>query len=44
MSGETIAAIRQFQYDRGLEETGEVSAELLRELSKLSGQSEFNSD
>ncbi len=44
MTVETMASIRRFQSDRGLEETGEISAELLRELSKLSGQSELNAD
>jgi len=38
---ETRAAIRQFQHDRGLAQTGEISDELLAELAKMSGQSEF---
>ncbi len=41
---ETRAAIKLFQRDRGLEETGEISGALLTELGKLSGQSELNSD
>lgn len=44
MSEETRVAIKQFQYDRGLEQTGEISGPLLSELSKLSGQSELNAE
>lgn len=38
---QTGAAIKSFERDRGLDETGEVTDKLLRELNKLSGQSEL---
>lgn len=44
MTGQTRMAIKLFQRDRGLDETGEISGELLTELNKLSGQSELNTD
>jgi peptidoglycan hydrolase-like protein with peptidoglycan-binding domain len=37
ISDATRAAILQFEKDRGLEQDGEVSAELLAEISKMSG-------
>jgi peptidoglycan hydrolase-like protein with peptidoglycan-binding domain len=39
MNGETEQAIRQFEHDRGLAETGQISDALMTELAKLSGQS-----
>lgn len=44
LTGRTRAAIKSFQRDRGLDETGKISATLLTELGKLSGQSELNPD
>jgi peptidoglycan hydrolase-like protein with peptidoglycan-binding domain len=44
MSDQTRSAIKAFQHDRGLDETGEISNPLLTEMRKLSGQSELNSD
>lgn len=41
MNGETRAAIKAFERDRGLPETGEASDALLAELSKMSGQSDL---
>ncbi len=40
----TSAAIKSFERDRGLDETGEVTEELLLELSNMSGQSELALD
>ncbi|MBI2720387.1 MAG: peptidoglycan-binding protein [Rhizobiales bacterium] len=40
----TRTAIRKFQKDRGLAETGEISEALMTELAKLSGQSELLSN
>ena len=37
----TRRAIRAFQHDRKMPETGEITPELLTELAKLSGQSEL---
>jgi peptidoglycan hydrolase-like protein with peptidoglycan-binding domain len=37
----TRRAIRAFQHDRNMPETGEITPELLTELAKLSGQSEL---
>jgi peptidoglycan hydrolase-like protein with peptidoglycan-binding domain len=37
----TRRAIRAFQHDRNMRETGEITPELLTELAKLSGQSEL---
>jgi peptidoglycan hydrolase-like protein with peptidoglycan-binding domain len=37
----TRKAIRAFQHDRKLIETGDIDAELLAELGKLSGQSDI---
>jgi peptidoglycan hydrolase-like protein with peptidoglycan-binding domain len=44
LTDQTRAAIKLFQHDRGLDQTGEISGPLLTELGKLSGQSELNSD
>ena len=44
LTDRTRVAIKSFQHDRGLDETGEISATLLTELGKLSGQSELNPD
>lgn len=44
MNDQTRAAIKLFQHDRGLDETGEISGPLMSELTKLSGQSEMNSN
>ncbi|MBC8036287.1 MAG: peptidoglycan-binding protein, partial [Rhizobiales bacterium] len=44
LTDQTRAAIKQFQQDRGLDQTGEIAGALLAELGKLSGQSELNSD
>jgi peptidoglycan hydrolase-like protein with peptidoglycan-binding domain len=41
MNAETQAAIRAFERDRNMAETGEVSDTLLSELSKMSGQSDL---
>jgi peptidoglycan hydrolase-like protein with peptidoglycan-binding domain len=41
MNDETRAAIRAFQRDRNMPETGEVSDQLIAELSKMSGQSDL---
>ena len=41
MNGKTEAAIRAFERDRNMPETGQVSDRLLSELSKMSGQSEL---
>ena len=41
MSEATRSAIIQFERDRGLAETGEISGALLAELAKMSGQSEI---
>ena len=41
---QTGAAIKSFERDRGLDETGEVTDELLRELNKLSGESQLELD
>ncbi len=41
MNDQTRAAIRAFERDRDMPETGEISDGLLRELSKMSGQSEL---
>lgn len=41
MTETTRSAIIQFERDRGLAETGEISGELLAELAKMSGQSEI---
>ena len=41
LTGQTAQAIRQFEHDRGMAQTGEVSEELLAELAKMSGQSEI---
>jgi peptidoglycan hydrolase-like protein with peptidoglycan-binding domain len=41
MNDETRAAIRAFQRDRNMPETGEVSDRLIAELSKMSGQSDL---
>lgn len=38
---QTRDAIKRFERDRGLPETGEISAALLSELEKMSGQSEI---
>jgi peptidoglycan hydrolase-like protein with peptidoglycan-binding domain len=39
MTDQTRDAIRQFERDRGLPETGEISPALLQEMAKTSGQS-----
>lgn len=44
LTEQTREAIKLFQQDRGLEETGEISGGLLSELSELSGQSELTSN
>jgi peptidoglycan hydrolase-like protein with peptidoglycan-binding domain len=44
MNADTHRAIKQFQHDRGLAETGEISDGLMAELTKLSGQSELKSN
>jgi peptidoglycan hydrolase-like protein with peptidoglycan-binding domain len=44
MNSETHRAIKQFQHDRGLAETGDISDGLMAELTKLSGQSELKSN
>ena len=44
MTDDTHRAIRQFQHDRGLAETGEISGALMAELAKLSGQSNMSSN
>ncbi|MGH6854251.1 MAG: peptidoglycan-binding domain-containing protein [Aestuariivirga sp.] len=44
LNQQTRVAIKLFQRDRGLEETGEISSRLLAELGKLSGQSALISD
>lgn len=41
LTDETRAAIKEFQRDRKLPQTGEVSDELMAELGKMSGQSEM---
>ena len=41
LTEQTRSAIREFQRDRNMAETGEVSGGLLTELSKMSGQSEM---
>lgn len=41
ISEDTRRAIREFQHDRKLPETGDITEELLAELSKMSGQSEL---
>jgi peptidoglycan hydrolase-like protein with peptidoglycan-binding domain len=41
MNGETRAAIKSFEKDRNMPQTGEVSDALLAELSKMSGQSDL---
>jgi peptidoglycan hydrolase-like protein with peptidoglycan-binding domain len=41
LTEQTRSAIREFQRDRKMDETGEVSGELLTELAKMSGQSEM---
>jgi peptidoglycan hydrolase-like protein with peptidoglycan-binding domain len=38
MNGATQAAIRQFEHDHGLAETGIITDGLMRELAKVSGQ------
>lgn len=43
LSAETREAIRSFEHDRGLPETGNVSPALLAELGKTSGISELSS-
>ena len=44
LTEKTRQAIREFQRDRGLDQTGEISDTLMAELSKLSGQSELKSN
>lgn len=44
LSEETRAAIRSFQRDRQLAETGEITPGLIAELEKVNGQSELLSD
>jgi localization factor PodJL len=44
LSDQTRLAIKSFERDRGLDETGEISDPLLREMDKLSGQSELYRD
>lgn len=44
LTPQTRTAIKHFQRDRGIGETGDISDPLLTELSKLSGQSELTSD
>lgn len=41
LTGSTATAIRAFQRDRQMPETGEITDELLTELAKMSGQSEL---
>jgi peptidoglycan hydrolase-like protein with peptidoglycan-binding domain len=41
LTEQTRTAIKEFQRDRKMTETGEVSEELLAELGKMSGQSEM---
>ena len=44
MNDQTHDAIMQFERDRGMTVTGEISEDLLSELTKLSGQSDMMSN
>lgn len=44
LTEQTRAAIKLFEHDRGLDQTGEISDQLMSELTKLSGQSDMSSN
>lgn len=44
MGGKTEEAIKEFQRDRGLDQSGEITGDMMDELAKLSGQSAVGSE